>query len=178
MNAIPRPEHPRPQFERDDWINLNGEWSYTFDFGGSGRDAGRELFKSKGFDSTIVVPFCPESKLSGVGHTDFIGDMWYHRRIKVPAAWAGRRILIHFGAVDYECEVYVDGASVGNPHFGGTVSFEFDLTPFVKAGSAHDLVVRVHDETRGQNQPGGKRGAWWPFLGGAGWLEGWSVKKP
>ena len=156
---IPRPEYPRPQFERDDWINLNGEWSYTFDFGGSGRDAGRELFKSKGFDGTIVVPFCPESKLSGVGYTDFIGDMWYHRRIEVPAAWAGRRILIHFGAVDYECEVYVDGASVGNPHFGGTVSFEFDLTPFVKAGSAHDLVVRVHDETRGQNQPGGKQSA-------------------
>ena len=157
MNRIPRPEHPRPQFERDSWINLNGEWTYEFDFGASGRDAGRELFKSKGFGGRIVVPFCPESELSGVGYKDFIRDMWYHRKIAIPSDWAGRRVVIHFGAVDYECEVYVDGASVANPHFGGTVSFEFDLTPFVKAGSEHDLVVRVHDDTRSAQQPGGKQ---------------------
>ena len=157
MNTIPRPEHPRPQFERDDWINLNGEWTFAFDFGHSGRDLGSELFKSKGFDRTILVPFCPESKLSGVGYTDFIEDMWYHRKITVPAAWAGRRTILHFGAVDYEAEVYVDGVSVSNPHFGGTVSFEFDITPYVTPGAEHDLVVRVHDSTRGQNQPGGKQ---------------------
>ena len=155
--SIPRPEHPRPQFERKEWINLNGQWSYTFDFGGSGRDTGRELFKSKGFDSFITVPFCPESKLSGVAHTDFIEDMWYHRRIAIPAEWAGKRTILHFGAVDWECEAYIDGISVGTPHFGGTVSFEFDITPYVKAGAEHDLVVRVHDETRGQQQPGGKQ---------------------
>ena len=157
MRTIPRPEHPRPQFERDDWINLNGEWTFAFDFGRSGRDPGRELFKSKGFDRTILVPFCPESKLSGVGYTDFIEDMWYHRKISVPAAWAGRRTILHFGAVDYECEVYVDGVSVANPHFGGTVSFEFDITPYVTPGAEHDLVVRVHDSTRGAGQPGGKQ---------------------
>ena len=156
MNTIPRPEYPRPQFERADWINLNGTWTYTFDFGHSGRDVGRELFKSKGFDGEITVPFCPESKPSGVGYTDFIEDMWYHRRIEIPAAWAGRRIILHFGAVDYEAEAYIDGASVGT-HFGGTVSFEFDLTPHVAPGTAHDLVVRVHDSTRGAGQPGGKQ---------------------
>ena len=155
--SIPRPEHPRPQFERDDWINLNGEWTFAFDFGHSGREAGRELFKSKGFDSKIIVPFCPESSLSGVGHKDFIEDMWYHRKIAVPAEWAGRRTILHFGAVDYEAEIYIDGVSVGNPHFGGTVSFEYDVTPFVKPGAEHDLVVRVHDETRGADQPGGKQ---------------------
>ncbi len=141
---------------RADWINLNGTWTYAFDFGHSGRHAGRELFKSKGFDGKITVPFCPESKLSGVGHTDFIEDMWYHRRIEVPAAWTGRRTILHFGAVDYEAEVYIDGESVGT-HFGGTVSFEFDITSRVKPGASHDLVVRVHDETRGAGQPGGKQ---------------------
>ena len=144
MNTIPRPEHPRPQFERNDWINLNGEWTFAFDFGHSGRDPGRELFKSKGFDRTIIVPFCPESKLSGVGYTDFIEDMWYHRKITVPTAWAGRRTILHFGAVDYESEVYIDGVSIGT-HFGGTVSFEFDITPYITPGAEHDLVVRVHD---------------------------------
>ena len=156
MSSIPRPEHPRPQFERDDWLNLNGEWTFAFDFGHSGRDVGRELFKSKGFDRKILVPFCPESRLSGVGYTDFIEDMWYHRKITVPEAWAGRRAILHFGAVDYEAEVYIDGVSVGT-HFGGTVSFEFDITPYVTPGAVHDLVVRVHDSTRGAGQPGGKQ---------------------
>ncbi len=153
---LPRPEHPRPQFERDSWINLNGEWSYTFDFGGSGRDAGRELFKSKGFFGRIVVPFCPESELSGVGHKDFISDMWYHRRIAIPADWAGMRAILHFGAVDYESEVYIDGVSVG-VHFGGSSSFEYDITPYAAAGTEHDLVVRVHDDTRHSDQPAGKQ---------------------
>ena len=75
--SIPRPEYPRPQFERLDWINLNGEWTYEFDFGLSGRERG--LQKSTGFDGKINVPFCPESKLSGVEHKDFILAMFYHR---------------------------------------------------------------------------------------------------
>lgn len=84
-SAIPRPEYPRPQFERKDWINLNGRWTYTFDPGKSGMDEGRALFKSKGFRDPITVPFCPESESSGVGHKDFIEAMWYHRRIRFPA---------------------------------------------------------------------------------------------
>lgn len=154
---IPRPEHPRPQFEREDWINLNGTWTFAFDFGHSGRDPGRTLYKSRGFDREITVPFCPESRLSGVGNTDFIEDMWYHRQIGIPAAWKGRKILLHFGGVDFESEIYVDGVSAG-VHFGGSASFTHDLTPYVKAGAAHDLVVRVHDETRGPSgQPRGKQ---------------------
>ncbi len=145
---IPRPEYPRPQFVREDWINLNGTWTFEFDFGHSGRDAGRELFKSKGFDREITVPFCPESPLSGVGHTDFIEDMWYHRKIEIPASWKKSLILLHFGAVDFESEVYIDGVSVG-AHFGGSSSFTHDITPYVEAGKTYDLVVRVHDITRG-----------------------------
>ena len=154
--SIPRPEHPRPQFERPDWVNLNGEWSYEFDFGASGRDVGRELFRSHGFAGRIIVPFCPESELSGVGHKDFIGDMWYHRALDIPAGWAGKRVILHFGGVDYESETYIDGVGVG-VHFGGSSSFEYDITPCVKPGASHDLVVRVHDDTRHSGQPGGKQ---------------------
>ena len=157
--GIPRPEYPRPQFERADWINLNGPWSYCFDFGMSGTD--RRLFESKGFDERIVVPFCPESELSGVGHKDFIRAMWYHRRITIPKKWAGRDVLMNFGGVDYECELFVDGRSVGS-HFGGTVSFGFDITRFVEAGGTHDVVLRVADNIRTGKQPCGKQN-WWSY---------------
>lgn len=154
---IPRPEHPRPQFVRADWVNLNGDaWTFEFDFGESGRDVGRELFKSKGFGRKIVVPFCPESKLSGVGHTDFIPAMWYHRSLAIPAAWAGKRVRLNFGGVDYESEIYVDGKSVGL-HYGGSSSFSVDLTKFVTPGKTHDLVVRVKDDVRNGRQPIGKQ---------------------
>ena len=153
---IPRLEHPRPQFFRDNWINLNGQWTYTFDFGCSGMDAGRELYKSQGFDNEITVPFCPESELSGVGHKDFIPAMWYQRTMTIPDYWDGKRVLLHFGAVDYECEVFIDGTSMGT-HFGGSVSFSFDISRHVTAGSTHHLVVRVKDDTRDPNQPVGKQ---------------------
>ncbi len=152
--SCPRPEHPKPQFERTDWLNLNGAWTFAFDFGNSGAERG--FAASTGFDRVIQVPFCPESELSGVGHKDFIEHMWYHRTIEVPAAWAGRKILVHFGGVDYESEVYVDGKSVGR-HWGGTVSFSHDITCFVKPGQAHHLVVRVADQVRSGKQPGGKQ---------------------
>ena len=99
FSQIPRPEYPRPQFERTDWINLNGEWTYTFDFGASGLERG--YAGSKGFDGKIIVPFAPESKLSGVGHTDFIGRIWYQRTIDIPADWSGRNVMLNFGAVYY-----------------------------------------------------------------------------
>ncbi len=152
--SIPRPEYPRPQFARTDWLNLNGTWSYCFDFGASGMD--RRLFASTGFPDPIQVPFCPESELSGVGYKDFIPAMWYHRKLSIPAQWTGRDLLLHFGGVDYECELFVDGKSAGL-HFGGTVSFHFDITRLVKAGSTHDVVLRVADNLRTDKQPSGKQ---------------------
>jgi beta-galactosidase/beta-glucuronidase len=151
---IPRPEHPRPQFMRDDWINLNGPWTYMLDPGKSGMQRGFQ--NSAGFDGTIIVPFCPESALSGVGHIDFIECMWYQRRIDVPADWTGKLVLLHFGGVDYECEAFIDGQSVGR-HWGGTVSFTFDITRHVSPGQSHNLVLYVRDDTRAGNQPGGKQ---------------------
>ena len=79
---LPRPEYPRPQFAREEWINLNGEWSCTLDFSRSG--ANREFQKRTSFDRAVTVPFCPESRLSGIGYTDFIEMMWYHRKLTAP----------------------------------------------------------------------------------------------
>ena len=150
----PRPEYPRPQFEREAWINLNGEWSYTFDFSKSGSE--RNLQNSEGFEDKIIVPFCPESKLSGVGYTDFIEAMWYQRKIEIPAAWNGKRMILHFGGVDYHSTLYIDGKLVGT-HFGGTASFNYDITKYVTNGKSHNLVLSVKDEVRSGQQPGGKQ---------------------
>lgn len=152
--AIPRTEYPRPQFERNAWINLNGEWTYSFDFGGSGLE--REWFKSTGFDQKIIVPFCPESKLSGVEYKDFINHMWYHRTISIPQDWANKQILLNFGAVYYKSEIYIDGVFAAR-HFGGTSSFQVDITPYVKAGQTHNLVVYVESDVRSTHQPSGKQ---------------------
>lgn len=152
--AIPRAEYPRPQFERTDWMNLNGQWSYTFDFGKSGMN--RHFYESKGFEGSITVPFCPESELSGVKYTDFIPAMWYHRKIQIPASWSGKDIKLNFGGVDYFSAVYIDGKLVGR-HWGGSSSFSYDITEFVKDGNEHDLVLRVEDDTRSGNQAKGKQ---------------------
>lgn len=154
LSNLPRPEYPRPQLRRTDWINLNGYWTFTFDFGKSGMQRG--LQSATGFDRFILVPFCPESELSGVAHTDFIEMMWYHRKIEIPTEWSGKRIILHFGAVDYECEIFIDGKSVFR-HWGGTASFACDITRYVTPGEPNDLVVYVHDEVRSGVQPGGKQ---------------------
>lgn len=99
----PRAEYPRPQFEREQWVNLNGTWTFDFDFGKSGKD--RRLQSAEKFDKNITVPFCPESKLSGVGYTDFIEQMWYQRNITIPSDWNGKKIFLNFGAVDYCAEI-------------------------------------------------------------------------
>ncbi len=150
----PRSEYPRPQFERSEWLNLNGTWTYTFDFGRSGVE--RKLMESTGFDGKITVPFCPESKLSGVQYTDFINTIWYQRTITVPEAWKGKQILLHFGAVDYEAHIYVNGVKV-TTHYGSGSSFAADITKFVTPGTPANLVVCVNDNIRDNKQPAGKQ---------------------
>ncbi len=152
--TIPRPEHPKPQAKREAWLNLNGIWTYQFDFGLSGTD--RKLFNSRGFSHDILIPFCPESTLSGVAYHDFIPAIWYHRTICIPRKWDGKRVFLHFGAVDFECEVYVDGYLTGK-HIGGSASFSLDITQFVQPGSDHQLVVHAKDDCRNSNQASGKQ---------------------
>ncbi len=152
--VLPRAEYPRPQMERKEWVNLNGTWSYVLDESRTGSERGYE--SSKGFDGRITVPFCPESKLSGVAHTDFIPTLWYHRTITVPVAWEGKDVLLHFGASDYKTSVFIDGRLV-DVHYGGGASFAVDITKHVKVGREAQLVVRVDDDLRGGQQPAGKQ---------------------
>ena len=153
-NTIPRPEHPRPDFMRDTFHNLNGVWQFAFDDG----DAGvREGWYQSGYklDREIVVPFCYQSEASGIGPTDEIHPiMWYRRSFTVPEEMKGRNILVKFGAVDFEATVYVNGHAVGG-HTGGYTPFEVDATPFLVDGE-NDLCLRVVDRPD-PIQPRGKQ---------------------
>ena len=151
---LPRAEYPRPQLERDEWINLNGEWSYEFDFSKSGFD--RQRFNAKNFDNSIIVPFCPESHLSGVNFRDFINAMWYQRDIAVPDNWANKRVILNFGAVDYMAVIFINGKEIFR-HYGGSSSFSVDITPYVTAGGNDNLVVYVEDDLRSSLQTSGKQ---------------------
>ncbi|NLZ63079.1 MAG: beta-glucuronidase [Lentisphaerae bacterium] len=150
----PRPEHPRPQFFRPDWINLNGWWSYRFDFGQSGIAQGWQ--HSTGFEQQILIPFAPESELSGVAYRDFIPAIFYHRIIVIPPEWSGSRILLHFGAVDQIATIYIDGQEISR-HYGGSSSFTVDLTESVRPGVEHHLVVQAVDDVRSGLYGGGKQ---------------------
>lgn len=153
MNTIPRPEHPQPQLQRKNWENLNGEWEFAFDFGKSGID--RKLWENEHLEGKILVPFCPESELSGIGHKDFIPAVWYKRKVRLDAQQLGGRVLLHFGAVDYDCRVWVNGREAGR-HRGGYTSFAFDVTDCVSEGE-NDLTVYAQDDTRSGRQPKGKQ---------------------
>lgn len=151
---IPRKEYPRPQFERTTWINLNGQWDYTFDFSNTGME--KNYPNATGFDDKIMVPFCPESSLSGVGFKDFINNIWYHREIDIPNEWKGKKVLLNFGAVYFNSEIYIDGVLAGR-HFGGSSSFCIDITNLVVPGRKHHLVVRAYSELRTAKQSAGKQ---------------------
>lgn len=155
--SIPRPEYPRPDFVRKDWMNLNGTWQFAEDFGQSGRARGMQKADAPDalFVQIIVVPFCRESVLSGLGHRDFCECVWYRRSFEIPDAWTGKTVLLHIGACDYETEVYVNGRSVG-VHRGGFASFSFDITAFLAVGR-NILTLCVEDHLRSDNQASGKQ---------------------
>ena len=115
----------------------------------------RGLAAGKRLSGTIRVPFCPESRLSGVGHLDFMQAVWYRKRLTLPRGWNGKRVLLHFGAVDYEATVWVNGVEVGR-HRGGYVQFSFDITHALKSGK-NEIVLRAVDDVRSRMQPAGKQ---------------------
>ena len=152
MTGIPRNEYPRPQFRRDEWLCLNGEWQFEIDRGDSGLERGlldREL------NSKIVVPFCPESKLSGIEDLDYHNAVWYRRTVAIPQEWRGRRVLLHFQAVDYDATVWVNGVEAGR-HRGGFSPFTCDLSGIAEGGDTATIVVRARDGSE-KPQPRGKQ---------------------
>lgn len=160
-NTIPRPEHPRPDFMRDTFLNLNGVWQFAFDDEDVGLMEGWYQ-PSRKLEQEILVPFCYQSQASGIGPTDEIHPiMWYRRSFTVPEEMKGRNVLVKFGAVDFETTVYVNGHAAGG-HKGGYTPFEVDATPFLVEGE-NDLCLRVVDRPD-PIQPRGKqywkRGLW------------------
>jgi beta-galactosidase/beta-glucuronidase len=149
-----RTEHPRPQFERERWLNLNGKWKFAFDFGTSGEEKGWPQDPSA-LDMEIEVPFCPESRLSGIGHTDFIPAAWYSRTFTLPDDWPGSRVFLNFGGADYHCRAWVNGKLAGS-HYGGGASFSFEITGMLSSGE-NTLVVCTEDDVRSGAQPLGKQ---------------------
>lgn len=163
-------EYPRPEFARERWQNLNGLWDYAI--------RPRTAAQPAGFDGKILVPFCVESTLSGVGRPFKPEDrLWYRRTFTVPPAWRSERVLLHFEAVDFESTVWLNGALLGS-HAGGSSAFSFDLTPFLRDG-ANEIIVSVVDPTSEGEQPRGKqllepRGIWYTPVSGIWqtvWLE-------
>ena len=143
------PEYPRPQMRRDAWRSLNGLWDYALTPAGAPEPAYR--------DGEILVPFCVESALSGVGmNVGADKALWYKRSFSVPADWKGR-VLLHFDAVDWKSEVWLNGKTLGG-HTGGYTSFFFDITDNLREGE-QELVVKVRDATDNDEQPRGKQGS-------------------
>ncbi|MCI9887383.1 beta-galactosidase [Micrococcales bacterium 31B] len=155
--GLPRPEHPRPQFVRDTWKSLNGTWQFEIDQSDTGLERG---LLQRPLRRGITVPFAPESTLSGVGHTGFMEAVWYRRDVKVPPEWRGRRVLLHFGAVDFEATVWVNGVEVAR-HRGGFAPFSADITEHAVPGRSATLVVRARDPKNGP-QARGKQATWEP----------------
>ena len=163
-------EYPRPQMQRKDWQNLNGLWDYAI-------KPKNESAPAK-YDGEILVPFCVESALSGVMKP--VGPknkLWYRRTFTIPKDWKGQNILLHFGAVDWQTTVFVNGIKVGS-HKGGYDPFSFDITAALKKGK-NKLVVEVWDPTDAGTQPRGKQvarpsGIWYTAVTGIWqtvWLE-------
>lgn len=151
--------YPRPQLMRPHWADLSGTWSFRFDDDDIGLDSG--WHSSPRFDATITVPFPPESPASGIGDTGFHRVSWYHRELSTgdlaDAGPTGGRTILHFGAVDYRCRVWLDGQYLGS-HEGGHTPFHFDITAALDAGrQMHDLVVRTEDDPLDLTQPRGKQ---------------------
>jgi hypothetical protein len=156
-----RPEHPRPDFERSQWLNLNGQWDFGF---------------NEKFGGKITVPFCWESELSGVHKKTGETTGWYRRSFRVPPEWKGKHAWLHFDAVDEEATVWVNGKEAGT-HRGGYSPFEFDIDSLVKPGDTATVVVRAVDHTDQELPVGKQTPGWYTYTSGI-WQTVWLEAKP
>lgn len=174
--AKPLPEYPRPQLIRPGWQNLNGLWDYAI------TPKTTSETPPANFDGKILVPFAVESSLSGVGRR--VGKdslLWYRTSIPFSSKLKSEKALLHFGAVDWECDVYVNGQKAGT-HQGGYDPFSFDITSLLKKGEQQEITLRVWDPSSDGPQPRGKqiknpRGIWYTPVTGI-WQTVWLEKVP
>ncbi|MDF2671035.1 MAG: glycoside hydrolase family 2 [Paenibacillus sp.] len=152
---IPRAEYPRPQFERASWLNLNGAWEFEFDDHDSGLKE-RWYQQSKTFTRTIQVPYCYQSQLSGIHDTDFHDVVWYRKQLQLSEEFKGKRAILHFGAVDYEAQVWVNG-HLAATHVGGHTPFSADISNLLDTSAENTIVVRARDYHKDVTVPRGKQ---------------------
>ncbi len=170
----PRGEHPRPDFERAQWLNLNGRWDFRFDPINRGLDESWQR-SDLPWERDITVPFCWQSKLSGIEDTSGEQIGWYRRKIKVPSDWQGH-VWLHFEAVDWEARVWVNGVPVGQ-HEGGYTPFAFDITEQAGPGDTATVVVRAFDATERELPTGKQVVQWYTFTSGI-WQTVWLEARP
>ena len=149
-----RSEYPRPQFVRKEWLCLNGTWDFSFD---DHNRASSEHWEKDSWqlEQKIEVPFCFESRLSGIQDTSIHDRIFYKRRFSIPDSWSGSRILLHFEAVDYQCRVFVNEQLCAQ-HKGGNCGFSVDITDCLRQGE-QSLAVAVYDPARDETIPRGKQ---------------------
>lgn len=151
---IPRPEYPRPDFQRGSFQNLNGSWEFAFDDGDLGLT--QRWYEKGCFDKTITVPYAYQCELSGIHEKGFHNVVWYQKRVTIHREPGCDQVLLHFGAVDYEAKVWINGRYMGE-HTGGNTPFEFDITREVTFGEENTITVRVSDDAFNLEIPRGKQ---------------------
>lgn len=156
-NQIPRPEYPRMDLQRGEWQTLNGAWQFEFDDANVGIKNGWYKTTTQKFSRTIQVPFAFQTKLSGINDPAYHDVVWYRRELNVPANFraADKRVMLNFGAVDYQAIVWVNGER-GGEHRGGNTPFAFDVTDYLQANN-NPVVVRVFDSSTDRTIPRGKQ---------------------
>lgn len=150
--TVPRPEHPRPDFQRAEWLNLNGTW----EFGETSENEDERFLSDTPYPDHILVPFCRESALSGLQRRAFVKNVWYRRTFTVPADWRSPRIRLCVGACDWKSRVWVNGRFVGQ-YVGGNSQFAFDITSCVNREGENTVVIHAFDDTASGLQPLGKQ---------------------
>lgn len=150
---IPRSEYPRPQMVRKKWMNLNGKWE--FEIAQNNINSETDIIKSTSLKDTIIVPFCPESKLSGINNKNFMECVWYRKEFILPDNWKNNVTLLHIGASDYKTTILVNNKQVGI-HKGGYSSFSFNITEALQEKD-NSITIKVEDYLQDGTQPSGKQ---------------------
>ncbi|QNF29848.1 glycoside hydrolase family 2 protein [Metabacillus elymi] len=150
---IPKKEYPRPQFERAEWMNLNGEWNFKFDKENKGEK--EKWYEESTFDKKIIVPFTYETKASGIGEEVFCPNVWYQKSVTIPNEYKQKEIVLHFQAADYITKLWVNGIFVGERK-GGQIAFSFNITDYLEGTNVLNIVVK-NEDSQSCYQPRGKQ---------------------